>query len=92
MAKRLVPKEGASDRVPKGQQGKTGKKEKKKKEEQDPFADESPLGLLKREAADKLGLAEKVRALGWGGLTAAESGRLGALVSRMLKERSGNAG
>lgn len=66
-------------------------KKKDKEKEKDPFADESPMGLLKREAAERLGLAEKVRAQGWGGLTAAESGRLGALVSRMIKERSGDS-
>ncbi len=65
--------------------GKAGKKEKKEK---DPFADTSPMGLLKKEAAEKLGLVDKVRAHGWGGLTAAESGRIGALVNRMIKERT----
>lgn len=67
--------------------GKAEGKGKKEKKPKDPFADRSPLGLLKREAAERLGLVEKVYALGWGGLSSAEAGRLGALVSRLLRER-----
>lgn len=59
------------------------------KKEKDPFGDTSPMGLLKREAAEKLGLVDKVRALGWGGLSSAESGKVGALMNRILKERQG---
>ncbi len=69
-----------------GQVGETPRG-RKKKEPPDPFADTSPLGLLKREAAERLGLLEKVRALGWAGLSAAETGRVGALVSRLARER-----
>lgn len=65
------------------------KKEKKEKKPKDPFEDRSPLGLLKREAAERLGLVEKIYAQGWGGLSSAESGRVGALVNRMLRERGG---
>lgn len=57
------------------------------KKEKDPFADRSPMGLLKREVVEKLGLLDKVKSSGWGGLTAAESGRVGALMNRLLKER-----
>lgn len=64
-------------------------KEKKEKKPKDPFEDKSPMGLLKREAAEKLGLVEKILAQGWGGLSAAESGRVGALVNRVLRERKG---
>lgn len=66
-----------------------GKKDKKEKKPKDPFADEGPLGRLKREAAERLGLVEKIYAQGWGGLSSAEAGRLGALVNRMLRERGG---
>lgn len=66
------------------------KREKKEKKPKDPFEDRSPLGLLKREAAEKLGLVEKIYAQGWGGLSSAESGRVGALVNRMLRERRGD--
>ncbi len=68
-----------------------GRKEKKK-EPPDPFADTSPLGLLKREAAERLGLVDKVRSVGWAGLSAAETGRVGALVSRLARERAGRGG
>lgn len=65
-------------------------KEKKEKKPKDPFEDKSPMGLLKRDAAEKLGLVDKILAQGWGGLSAAESGRVGALVNRMLRERRGD--
>lgn len=55
------------------------KKEKKKKVE-------TPQDRLKMEVASELGLAEKVKKLGWGGLTAAESGRLGGIMTRRLKK------
>lgn len=70
---------------------KTGKGDKKEKKEKDPFADTSPMGLLKKEAAEKLGLIEKIRSGGWGALTSAENGRIGALVNKMAKERSAAA-
>ncbi len=37
---------------------------------------------LKYEIADELGLLEKVERLGWRGLTARESGRIGGLMGR----------
>ncbi|MDO4546859.1 MAG: small, acid-soluble spore protein, alpha/beta type [Clostridia bacterium] len=36
---------------------------------------------LKYEAAEELGLLEKLRAVGWGGLSARETGMIGALVA-----------
>lgn len=81
MAERKAP-----ERKPKSS---AEKKEKKEKKPRDPFEDRSPLGLLKREAAERLGLVEKIYAQGWGGLSSAESGRIGALVNRMLRERGG---
>ncbi|HYF92598.1 MAG TPA: small, acid-soluble spore protein, alpha/beta type [Symbiobacteriaceae bacterium] len=47
----------------------------------------SPLDLLKLEIATELGLAEKVATDGWGMLTAAETGRVGGILNRKLKER-----
>lgn len=46
---------------------------------------ESPLYRLKVEGAQALGLWEKVQAVGWGGLSAAESGRVGGYITRMLR-------
>ncbi len=46
----------------------------------------TPLDLLKLQIAEELGLAEKVRVEGWAMLTAAESGRLGGILNRRLKE------
>lgn len=45
--------------------------------------DESPLAHLKWEAARRLGLVDKVRRVGWGGLSSAESGRIGGLMTRL---------
>ncbi|MBR5329216.1 MAG: small, acid-soluble spore protein, alpha/beta type [Firmicutes bacterium] len=46
---------------------------------------------LKLEIAEELGLLEKVQAVGWAGLSAKETGRMGGLVTkrkRELKEKS----
>lgn len=45
----------------------------------------SPLDKLKVEVASELGLMDKVKEVGWGGLTAAESGRVGGIMTRRLK-------
>ncbi len=37
---------------------------------------------LKYEAAAELGLIDRLLKVGWGGLTAGETGRIGALVAR----------
>jgi len=50
---------------------------KRKKTKKQPTADD----ILKYDIAAKLGLASKVDSLGWGGLTAAETGRIGGLLS-----------
>jgi small acid-soluble spore protein F (minor alpha/beta-type SASP) len=42
------------------------------------------------EAAAEIGLADKVRRLGWGGLTSRETGRIGVVVKGL--KRKGNAG
>ncbi len=41
--------------------------------------------ILKLVVADSLGYLEKVRADGWGGLTCAESGRVGGIMTRRMK-------
>lgn len=43
--------------------------------------------ILKYEIATNLGLSSKVDKVGWGGLTAAETGRIGGLVSSKKKKR-----
>lgn len=40
---------------------------------------------IKYEIARELGLEEKVRTLGWGGLTAVETGRIGGIMTRRNK-------
>ncbi len=47
---------------------------------------ENPLDRIKWEIAEELGLADKVRKMGWGGLSAAESGRIGGLMNRVLRK------
>ena len=49
--------------------------QKKKKEP-------TPRDLEKIRIAQSLGLGERLQAEGWGGLTARETGRIGALMSR----------
>lgn len=40
---------------------------------------------LKYEIADELGLKDKVDDLGWGGLTAEETGRIGGMMTKKKK-------
>lgn len=47
----------------------------------------TPLDLLKLEIATELGLSEKVASEGWGGLTAAETGRVGGILNKRLRDR-----
>lgn len=46
---------------------------------------------VKTEAAEDLGLADKVRRVGWGNLTSRETGRIGALV-KGIKKRGNDGG
>ncbi len=41
---------------------------------------------LKYEAASELGLLDRLLRVGWGGLTAGETGRIGAVVARKLRQ------
>ncbi|NLW40781.1 MAG: small, acid-soluble spore protein, alpha/beta type [Tissierellia bacterium] len=45
---------------------------------------------LKYEIAEELGLMDKIKEVGWGGLTAKESGRIGGLITvrkRQMKDK-----
>ena len=45
------------------------------------------------EAAAEIGLADKVRRVGWGGLTSSEAGRLGAVMkAKKHRSNSGDGG
>lgn len=48
--------------------------------------DFTPDLLMKYEIAEELGLIEKVKSLGWGGLTAKETGRIGGLMTVKKKK------
>lgn len=41
---------------------------------------------LKYEIAEELGLMDKINRVGWGGLTAKESGRIGGLITVRKKD------
>jgi len=41
---------------------------------------------IKYEIAEELGLSDKVTSLGWGGLTAEETGRIGGMMTKRKKE------
>ena len=56
-----------------------GKKKTKKKA--------GPHDRLKHEIARELGLGEKIKAHGWGGLTAAETGRIGGILTTRKKAK-----
>jgi hypothetical protein len=56
-----------------------GKIKKKKKA--------GPNDRLKNEIARELGLGEKIRKNGWGGLTAAETGRVGGILTTRKKAK-----
>lgn len=43
---------------------------------------------LKYEIAMELGLMDKIRRVGWAGLTAKESGRIGGLITARTKKRN----
>lgn len=60
------------------------KKNKKKKEKIETIEDK-----WKYEIAEELGLSDKIKEVGWGGLTAKETGKIGGLITvkkRKIKE------
>ncbi len=54
---------------------------KKKKEKVESLEDK-----MKYEIAEELGLTDKIKEVGWGGLTAKESGRIGGLMTVRKRE------
>ena len=46
-----------------------------------------PEERMKYEIAEELGLLPKLREVGWAGLSTAESGRIGGLVSARLRKK-----
>lgn len=47
---------------------------------------ETPQDRLKYEIAEELGLLDKIDEVGWGGLTAKESGRIGGIMTAKKKK------
>ena len=47
----------------------------------------TPNDIMKLEIAKEIGLMEKVEELGWGGLTAKETGRIGGIMTAKKKKR-----
>lgn len=45
----------------------------------------TPQDILKYEIAMELGLGDKLSQVGWGGLTAEETGRIGGIITRKKK-------
>lgn len=78
-----VAKEARSKQTPRQAKARQAKaqpvREKKPKEP-------TPYERVKLAVAEDLGLGEKVREVGWAGLTAAETGRIGGLITRRLKQ------
>ncbi len=46
----------------------------------------SDVERLKYKAAEQLGLTDRLLQVGWAGLTAGETGKIGGIVSRWLRE------
>ncbi len=63
----------------------TGKKKSGKKKK--PL---TPVDKFKIETAKELGLWDKVKEVGWAGLSAAESGQIGGYMTRKMKQRKLN--
>lgn len=48
----------------------------------------TPDDIMKYEVASELGLMDKIEKLGWGGLTAKESGRIGGIMAVRKKNKA----
>ena len=59
----------------------------RKKEKPIDLTNIAPEEKLKYEIAEELGLLDKVIAQGWRSLSAKETGRIGGLVKKRLRER-----
>jgi hypothetical protein len=60
---------------------------KKAKQDKEPLAIKNPMDKLKLEIAEELGLIDKIKKEGWANLSAAESGRIGGLMTKRLKDK-----
>ncbi len=80
---------GAEAAAPSRPRRESGRARQRRQERSE--ADGSPLYRLKVEGAQVLGLWDKVQRVGWGGLSAAESGRVGGYMTRMLRLRRSEA-
>lgn len=49
--------------------------------------DDITLMFYKLEAAEELNLTEKVKEVGWGGLTAEETGKIGGYITRKINKK-----
>ena len=47
----------------------------------------SPEERMKYEVAEELGLLARLKEVGWAGLSAAESGRIGGVVGARMRQR-----
>lgn len=52
----------------------------------------TPNMIMKYEIAEELGLIDKVKRLGWGGLTAKETGRIGGIMTVRKKQKKKEKG
>lgn len=48
----------------------------------------TPNMIMKYEIAEELGLIDKLKKLGWGGLTAKETGRIGGIMTAKKKQEN----
>ncbi|MHB9144627.1 MAG: small, acid-soluble spore protein, alpha/beta type [Symbiobacteriia bacterium] len=64
-------------------------KGRKAKEKKPKIKLKTPMDFLKMEIAAELGLAEQVLTEGWGGLSTAQSGRIGGLMTKRIRETDG---
>lgn len=76
-----MPKSPATGTLKRKNDAPSGNPSKKKPRDLTP--EERENLRLKVEAAQALGLWDKIQAEGWGALTAAESGRIGGLMTRI---------
>ena len=47
---------------------------------------EDPLLNIKLEIAEEIGVLDKVKKVGWGGLSSTETGRIGGILTHRLKQ------
>ncbi|HHU70123.1 MAG TPA: small, acid-soluble spore protein, alpha/beta type [Thermoanaerobacterales bacterium] len=43
--------------------------------------------ILKYEIAEELGLLDKIKEVGWGGLSAEETGKIGGIISKRKRKK-----